>query len=183
MNSKSFESAFSKVENFDPMTAVAKGAAFYADNLAGRTVSELKVYDTIPFNIGLKVQQNKFLPLIFEGVELPSKNSTMISTESSGQEMVIFEIYCGDKLFVDSEGMKKEGSFKITDLPDTNGNISFEIEIEVKKDGMLNVKARSIGTDETITGGLLNHQMDLRPIDKAFIRVKKHFLNFLPPPF
>ena len=170
-------------DNFDPMTAVAKGACFYAKNLAGKGVTEQKVYDTIPFDIGLKVQQNKFLPMCKDGSPLPTSSKTLISTESCGQETVEFEIYCGNKMFVDSEGMKKECSFKITGLPKTESKISFEIELTVQDDGMLRVKAKSIGTETEFRIDDKEYQMDLRPVDRMYVRVEKHFKGFLPPPF
>ena len=82
-------------------------------------------------------------------------------------------------MFVESEGMKKETSFKITGLPNVE-HISFRIELTIKKDGMLNVTVKSVGLTEEITGNL-NHQMDLRPIDRDYIRTAQHFNLYLPP--
>ena len=103
-------------------------------NSSKNAITLYRYFDNIiPY---IKETSNIYTEYLLKNGVIVSK--TLISTESSGQETVEFEIYSGNKMFVDSEGMKKECSLKITNLPKYT-RMKFEIEINISTAGLMNV--------------------------------------------
>ena len=177
--------------DFDSMTAVVMGAAFYSYSEGNKNAQELKISDKITRSLGIEIRCGQFLKIYKKGENLGQTLSQEVFTEEKQQKDVEFDIYCGEKENVGTEGMIRLGSFTLFDIPKYEGmKTHFNVEMEVNESGLLTVRAYSLppenekNKEEKKSYGEIKLQLDLTPIDDdKFEEVKKHFDDFKPYSF
>ncbi|EDR22223.1 chaperone protein DNAK, putative [Entamoeba dispar SAW760] len=165
-------------KDFNPLTAVAKGAAYLSFLAQETAIGHEVIYDIVPTPIGIEVKGGKFEILIKEGETLPTKGITKrYSTTKLNQTSAKFNIYKGFNEYVNSPEMEYITTLRIDGIPNGKaGEQSFEFTINVNKNGMMELSASVVGSD--VKGDLIV-SVDLSKKEEGEIaKLIKHFELF-----
>ncbi|GAB1219595.1 hypothetical protein ENUP19_0039G0010 [Entamoeba nuttalli] len=135
--------------NFNPLTAVAKGASYLAYLKQDSIDSTKIVYDIVPTPIGIEVKGGIFEILIKDGETLPTNGITkQYYTTKDSQTSASFNIYRGCGKYISSIGMEYIATLHIDGIPEGKaGEQSFEFTIQINNNGMIDVHASVVGND------------------------------------
>ncbi|EDR23652.1 chaperone protein DNAK, putative [Entamoeba dispar SAW760] len=136
-------------KNFNPLTAVAKGAAYLAYSKQSECVGHKIVYDIVPTPIGIEIIGGIFEILIKEGETLPTTGATkQYYTTKDNQTSAKFNIYKGFGKYISSIGMEFITTLRVDGIPSGKaGEQSFEFTIKVNENGMMEISASVVGSD------------------------------------
>lgn len=142
----------------NPDEVVALGAAAYAGILSGEA-DDAALLDVTPRDIGIKVGDSQFVPIIPRNSMLPVRARRLFATTSQDQKFVAIELYQGEDENVG--GNRRLGRVVLSDLPPgPAGSVRVELILTVDVESILDVTARELKTGKeasvTIrpTGGL-----------------------------
>ena len=136
-----------------PELMVVRGAAIQAAIIDGVIADESGVVltDVCPFTLGVKVVTEEGLridPLIRRNVTIPYEYSKVYSALEEYQWAIIFEIYQGESVYPQEN--TRIGQLELDKLPRRqNERAKAEVTFSYDVNGVLNVKARSLGNDNT----------------------------------
>jgi molecular chaperone DnaK len=157
----------------DPMECVAIGAAIQAGVLTGE-VKDIVLVDVTPLSLGVETKGGIFTVQIERNTAIPSKKKQIYSTAADHQTTVTIHVLQGERKM--AEDNVSLGMFNLTGLPPAPMGIpQIEVEFNIDRNGILNVKAKDLGTGKetgiTITASTKLPQADIeRMMDDA----KKH---------
>ena len=143
----------------DPDLAVARGAAIQAGIIDGLFAAdeELILTDVCPYTLGTAVMQTgimedriAFSPLILRNTTIPVERSDFYCTYSDYQTQVLIKVYQGDSM--DPENNDYLGEVWLRGIPPAKrGKESIEILFSYDMNGILQVKGKSVSTNEQVS--------------------------------
>ncbi|MDI6730101.1 MAG: molecular chaperone DnaK [Candidatus Altarchaeum sp.] len=128
----------------DPMECVAIGAAIQGAVLSGE-VHDILLLDVTPLTLSTETLGGIATPLIPANTTIPTKKSQIFTTAADFQTAVTIHITQGERpLAKDNTSL---GMFNLTGLPPApRGVPQIEITYDIDANGILNVKAKDLGT-------------------------------------
>ncbi|GAB1221131.1 hypothetical protein ENUP19_0065G0006 [Entamoeba nuttalli] len=164
-------------KNFDPLTAVAKGAAYLAYLKKENAASAKIVYDFVPIPIGIEVEGGKFEILIKDGETLPTNGITKrISTTQNNQKSIELNIYKGFGKYISLSGMEFIATLRIDGIPKGKaGEQIIEFTIQINQNGVMKLSASVVGSGVKKE---LSTSLDLSKTEQEIKRLLEHFQEF-----
>lgn len=155
--------------DYSPELMVVRGAAIQAAIIEGIITEESSVVltDVCPFTLGIKVVTQEGLkvdPLIRRNVTVPYAFSKVYSAMVEYQEAILIEIYQGESRY--SQENTRIGQLQLDKLPRRQNELAkAEVTFSYDINGLLNVKARSLGNDNTAATviDINNNDLPVRP--------------------
>lgn len=140
---------------YDPLTVVARGAAFQGAILIG-DVQQTVLLDVVPFSLGIKCRvapgEFKFDRVIPKHTTIPTDKTQRYTTTEDGQTQVRIEIFQGESL-VPEENFKI-GEFILEGIPAAKAGVpQIDVTFNIDSNCLLTVKARDVvtGNEQSIT--------------------------------
>ncbi len=164
------EEFFGKKPNMsvNPDEVVAVGAAVQGAVLAGdKEVEDITLLDVTPLSLGIEVNAGEMHVLIPRNTTIPTeKKEDRFTTAADNQPAIEIKVLQGERPL--AKDNKVLGTFVLDGLPPApRGVPKFEITFKLDANGILNVKAKDLGTnkekDLTITAST---HMEQDEIDK-----------------
>jgi len=157
----------------DPMECVAIGAAIQAGVLTGE-VKDIVLIDVTPLTLGVETKGGIFNPMVDRNSAIPCKRKQVYTTAGDSQTMVTIHVLQGERKMADDN--VSLGMFNLTGIPPAPMGIpQIEVEFNIDRNGILNVKARDLGTGKetglTITASTKLPKSD---IERMVEEAKKH---------
>jgi len=144
---KKVEELFGKPpkRDVDPMECVAVGAAVQAGVLAGDIEKDIVLLDVTPLTLAIETLGGVATSLINRNTTVPTKKSKVFSTAADNQTSVEINVLQGERPM--SADNKSLGRFHLDGiLPAPRGIPQIEVAFDIDADGILNVKAKDLGT-------------------------------------
>lgn len=160
----------------NPDEAVAYGAAVQACILSKDDCgdTEMVIIDTIPLTLGIEMVGGVMANIITRNTPIPAKKSQIFSTAEDNQNMVVTAVYEGERpMVVDNHFL---GKFDLNDIPNSpRGVPQIEVTFRVNADGILDVSAKDLGTDnqQSITISNDNNRLSPEDIEKMLKEAEK----------
>ena len=165
---------------FDPLTAVANGAAYYAHRIS--TTRDTKdLMEKLPFTIGIACTKNGerdiMSPLANKGVSLPHENSQIYYLADENKN-VIYSIFVGEERKTTDPGMKCLKNVTIVVPPNTKKE-DFEMKcvMKISESGLINMEVTKVKGGETL--GNLDVQLEIDQLDEKLPELMHHLEKFL----
>ncbi|MEK7689075.1 MAG: Hsp70 family protein [Deltaproteobacteria bacterium] len=132
-------------KDINPDEAVALGAAIQAGILAGE-MRDVVLVDVTPLSLGIESQGGVFAKLIDRNTQIPVSRNKIFTTAEDDQTSVDIHILQGEK------GMARYnmslGNFRLTDITSMPaGTPRLEVQFTIDSDGILQVSAKDLHTD------------------------------------
>ncbi|QZZ22136.1 Hsp70 family protein [Leptothermofonsia sichuanensis E412] len=136
------------VSAYDPLTAVARGAALQAAILMG-DLEETLLLDVVPFSLGIKCRvasgEFKFDSVIPRHTTIPTGRTQRYTTIEDNQTQVRIEIYQGES--PDPQENFKIGEFILQGIPVAKAGVpQIDVEFNIDTSCLLTVTARDAAT-------------------------------------
>jgi molecular chaperone DnaK len=167
---KKVEEFFGKKPNqsVNPDEVVAVGASLQAAVLAGdSSVQDITLLDVTPLSLGIDVNAGEMHILIPRNTTIPTeKTEDMFTTAVDNQPAIDIKVLQGERPL--AKDNKVLGTFRLDEIPPApRGVPRFAITFKLDANGILNVKAKDLGTskEQTITITASTH-MEQSDIDK-----------------
>jgi len=160
----------------NPDEAVAYGAAVQACILSKDDCgdTDMVIIDTIPLTLGIEMVGGVMANIITRNTPIPAKKSQIFSTAEDNQNMVVTAVYEGERpMVVDNHFL---GKFDLNDIPNApRGVPQIEVTFRVNADGILEVSAKDLGTDnqQSITISNDNNRLSPEDIEKMLKEAEK----------
>lgn len=135
----------------NPDEVVALGAAIQGGVITG-DVKDVVLLDVTPLSLGIETMGGVFTKLIERNTTIPTSKSQVFSTAADSQTAVDIHVLQGERPM--SADNKTLGRFQLTDIPPaTRGVPQIEVSFDIDKNGIVNVRAKDLGTnkEQTIT--------------------------------
>lgn len=167
---KKVEDYFGKPGNLsvNPDEVVAVGAALQGAVLAGdKDVEDITLLDVTPLSLGLEVNHGEMHVLIPRNTTIPTeKSEDRFTTAVDNQDAIDVKVLQGERPM--AKDNKVLGTFRLEGIPPAmRGTPKFSITFKIDANGILNVKAKDLGTNKeqaiTITAST---QLDQAEIDR-----------------
>ena len=133
-------------------------------------VRDIVMTDVCPFSLGIGTHHGENSP-IYMSVIIPKNSILPISKSAfySGlrpcQETIGFEVYQGEEMMADSNLPLGHSSIDVT--PDEDGSTTSEVTCTYDINGLLEIKACDVNSDNKIEGTILNKNSHLNNSDIA----------------
>jgi len=157
----------------NPDEVVAVGAAIQAGILKGE-VKDILLLDVTPLSLGIETLGGVFTKLIERNTTIPTSKSQIFSTAADNQTAVDINVLQGERpMAKDNTSL---GRFQLVGIPPAPRGIpQIEVTFDIDANGILNVKAKDLGTGKeqkitiTASSGLTEEEIKksmLRKIEK-----------------
>nr|WP_198980263.1 molecular chaperone HscC [Herbaspirillum sp. ASV7] len=140
----------------NPDEVVVLGAAVQAGlKMRDEALQEIVLTDVAPYSLGIGISQQvgpthythgHYLPIIERNTVIPASRSNSIATIKDNQEQVVVPIYQGESRMVSDNILLGELSVPIPKRK--AGEVSLDIRFTYDVNGILEVEAKVLGTDE-----------------------------------
>lgn len=128
----------------NPEECVAMGAAIQAGILSGEVMGTF-VVDVMPMSLSIETMGGVATRIIDKNTPIPTKRSMIFSTAADNQVAVDIHILQGEGAMA-NENISL-GTFRLSDIPPAKAGIpQIEVTFEVDTNGIINVRARDLGT-------------------------------------
>ncbi|NLW50854.1 MAG: molecular chaperone DnaK [Candidatus Brocadiaceae bacterium] len=128
----------------NPDEVVAVGAAIQGGVLAGE-IDDVVLVDVTPLSLGIETLGGVSTVLIPRNTSIPTSKKEIFSTAADNQTSVEIHVLQGERQM--AAGNRTLGRFQLTGIPPApRGVPQIEVSFDLDADGILNVKARDLGT-------------------------------------
>lgn len=128
----------------NPDEVVSIGAAIQGGIMKG-DVKDVLLLDVTPLTLGIETLGGVFTPLIERNTTIPTKKSEIFSTAADSQPAVDIHVLQGERKM--SRDNKTIGHFQLDGIPPApRGVPQIEVTFDIDANGILNVKAKDLGT-------------------------------------
>ena len=128
----------------NPDEVVAIGAAIQGGILKGE-VKDVLLLDVTPLTLGIETLGGISTPLIERNTTIPTKKSEVFSTAADNQPGVEIHVLQGERKM--ARDNKSIGRFNLDGIPPAaRGVPQIEVEFDLDANGILNVRAKDLGT-------------------------------------
>jgi molecular chaperone DnaK len=129
----------------NPDEVVAVGAAIQGGVLAGE-IDDVVLVDVTPLSLGIETLGGVSTVLISRNTSIPTSKKEVFSTAADNQTSVEIHVLQGERPM--ASGNRTLGRFQLTGIPPApRGMPQIEVSFDLDADGILNVKARDMGTN------------------------------------
>lgn len=133
-------------KSVNPDEVVAIGAAIQGA-IAKGDVKDILVLDATPLSLGVETYGGVMTVLIPRNTTIPTSKKETFSTASDNQNAVTINVLQGEREFARDNRLL--GTFNLTDIPAApRGVPQIEVEFNIDVNGILNVKAKDLGTSK-----------------------------------
>ena len=134
-------------QGINPDEVVALGAAIQAGMLLG-VIDKAILLDVLPLSLGIKTQGGLFTRIIRRNTPLPASEARIFTTADDNQTSVDIHVLQGEReLTIDNIPL---GKFQLHDIPQLpRGTLKIEVAFNVDVDGIVNVSATDLFTENT----------------------------------
>lgn len=135
-------------KNVNPDECVAVGAAIQGGVLVGE-VKDVLLLDVTPLSLGIETLGGVFTRIIDRNTTIPTSKSQVFSTAADNQPAVDIHVLQGERDFAADN--KTLGRFELTGIPAApRGVPKIEVTFNIDANGIVNVKAKDMGTGKEI---------------------------------
>ena len=128
----------------NPDEVVAIGASIQGGIIQGE-VKDVLLLDVTPLTLGIETLGGVFTTLIERNTTIPTKKSEIFSTAADNQPSVEIHVMQGERKMAGDN--KSIGRFHLDGIPPAaRGVPQIEVEFDLDANGILNVKAKDLGT-------------------------------------
>jgi molecular chaperone DnaK len=138
----------------NPDEVVGVGAAIQASVLQGE-VKDVLLLDVTPLTVGIEIAGSLTEPVIPRNTTIPCRKSKVFTTALDNQDMVRVHVVQGERDMAPDN--KSLGRLELTGLPPApRGVPEIEVTFEVDANGIMNVRAKDLGTGRAQSMRLLS---------------------------
>ena len=158
----------------NPDEVVAAGAAIQAAAITGQ-IEEVLLLDVTPLSLGVEVGGGVFYRLLERNTTIPTQKKELFTTSIDNQSFVPIHVLQGEReMAIDNKTLAK---FELASIPPApRGVPQIEVVFDIDANGIVNVKARDMGTgrEQSIrivaSSGLTREQIDALVLDAERFR-------------
>jgi molecular chaperone DnaK len=151
-------------KSVNPDEVVAIGAAVQG-GIATGDVKDILVLDATPLSLGVETLGGVMTVLIPRNTTIPTSKKETFSTASDNQPAVTINVLQGEREFARDNRLL--GTYDLKDIPPApRGVPQIEVEFNIDVNGILNVRAKDLGTGKEVkhqiqnSGGLSKEEID-----------------------
>lgn len=151
------------LNSINPDTAVAVGAAWRADKMAGGQ-REFRLFDVLPIAIGYAKADGTMVEVIPRNTNMPAHRIAVVTTVQNGQQSLRLDIYQGQRALAKEN--RCLGSLTFRKLPRAaKGAIEIVVRFELDKNGLLHVQANNKSTGNVIEADFETESLDPKRVE------------------
>ncbi|MBY0227852.1 MAG: molecular chaperone DnaK [Gemmataceae bacterium] len=133
----------------NPDEVVAIGAAIQGAQLLLGSKSEVLLVDVTPLSLGLETLGGRLTWLIERNTSIPAEKKQIFSTAADNQTAVTISVFQGESEIARDSANRLLGEFNLEGIrPARRGEPQIEVTFSLDKNGVLEVKAKDLGTDK-----------------------------------
>jgi molecular chaperone DnaK len=131
-------------KSINPDEAVAQGAAIQGGILS-RDVADVLLLDVTPLTLGIETEGDIMAKLVEKNTTIPTSKKQVFSTAADNQPAVDIKVLQGERDIASANRLL--ATFRLDGIPPApRGRPQIEVEFEIDANGILNVKAKDLGT-------------------------------------